>query len=107
MILALKFKVRKKFFCKKHNRQQTLYAHISPKSQATEVKISSTTTMKPTRRATTTLSYNIDPNEIILKNPSAEKKQISAVSEITATVASLAIDGSVERKQIALFIFES
>ena len=47
------------------------------------------------------------PNEIILKNPSAEKKQISAVSEITATVASLAIDGSVEKKQIALFIFES
>ena len=47
------------------------------------------------------------PNEIILKNPSAEKKQISTVSEITATVASLAIDGSVERKQIAFFIFES
>ena len=39
-------------------RKQTLYAQISPKSQATEAYISSTTTMKPTR-ATTTLSCNV------------------------------------------------
>ena len=42
MILTLKFKVRKKFTnhsARKKQTQQTLYAHISPKSQATEVII--------------------------------------------------------------------
>ena len=62
--------------------------YISLKSQATEVIISSTTTMKPTKKSDDD-SLSIYPNEII-RTPALRKKQMLAVSNITTTVAPLA-----------------
>ena len=73
-------------------RKLTLCAQISPKSQATECKFARRLRWSRRRRATTTLSSNIQTK---LWNLSAKKKQILAVH----------LDGSLERKQIASFIF--
>ena len=55
--------------------------------------------MKPTKKSDDNSLAN--PNEILRK-----KKQILAISDIQATVAPLAHhDGTVEREQIASFIF--